>query len=355
MKGIAAEQVASLMAQGTPDAADELQRLAETADTKDLRKEARRALFRLSQRGVNPTEAVTVQRSSPPVAWKEDGVPALRAFASAFDGAGNRLLFYALFDPDGGRPTLADARISDETGVEEFHASRVSHKELAGWQERFRPLLDSGLAIAEIEADYGCWLLHEARAINTALGSRTPSGFPEYARRIGEPRELYARAAVYSEIDPDALRADLTIPRDPGDFFKLPWFEPWFLDAIDILPYLDRWKQEETSVVIVTDHAKHEMRERVVTDVAESLLAPPARARYVRRLEESADVLRRSGKAEDAKIALVHALALAEDRPVSEVPFARALVVRSFSATLELFLQSEKELQPFAAEGEPTS
>jgi hypothetical protein len=59
-------------------------------------------------------------------------------------------------------------------------------------------------------------------------------------------------------------------------------------------------------------------------------------------LEETADVLRRRDETETAQMALYHALQLAEDKPASEVQFARFLVDRSWGAAYYI-LSEERE------------
>src|SRR5207244_9374746 len=93
------ERIAALLAEGTPEAAWALQEIAETTMDKAARKEARRALYRLRLAGILPPE-----RTAEPVRdeARTEERETLQAWASAFDGAGNRLLFLALPDPHGG-------------------------------------------------------------------------------------------------------------------------------------------------------------------------------------------------------------------------------------------------------------
>jgi len=325
------KDVAALLAEATPEAASQLQELAESAPDKETRKVARRALYRLSLAGVRPPERAPAPKTAEPTPSDT-----LRAYASAYDGAGNRLVFCVVPDPDGGWPTLLQTLINDEEGTKDFSARRMSRREVAERVDRFEQQLENGLAFAEIEGDYGRWLLHEARLLNLRLGQLSPPGFLEWMERVGEPRGSYETPPVFAALNPEEVRADPSVPHDPAAFFALPWFEPWFLAARDVYEWLDAWEKSEASVLAVPESAKAERRERIVTEAVNKLLTPEARERYTHRLEESADILRRRDKMEAARIALYHALALADNKPVADVPFARALVRRTIEAAAQM-------------------
>jgi hypothetical protein len=332
-------QVAALLKEATPEAAAKLQEIANTTTSKETRKAARRALYRLGLSGIAPPEHA--QRAAAEET-RTQAADTLRAFATAFDGAGNRLLLFALADPDGGSPTLMQALFNDEAGIETFDAVKQPRRELAERIERLEQRLEQDVAFAEIEGDYGRWLLQRARDINHRLSRPTPPGFLEGAHRIGAPQGDYTTPPVLAAIPPETVRGDLSIPHDPAALFALPWFEPWYFATRDVMRWLEAWEQAEQSVIALTDSAKAERRERILTEAVDSLMTPEVRARYVTRLEESADVLRRRGKEEAARIALYQTLTLADNSPVAEAPFARALVQRTIEAALEV-VHAERE------------
>lgn len=334
-----AERIAALLAEATPDAAAALHDIAETTADKETRKSARRALYRLSQAGIVPPE---VERRVVAEPVRPHATESLRAYASAFDGAGNRLLFLVLPDPDGGSPTLLHILINDELGLKDLEVVRMSRRDLAAQIERFEGQLDSGLALAEIEADYGRWLLEQARQINVRLGEPTPPGFLALLPRIGAPDEADAEAPIYGQALAEEVRADPSLSRDPEALFALRWFEPWFFDVRDVVPWLESWEQAEQSLVVQPDAVKEERRQRVVTEAVQALMTPEMRARYVARLEGSADALWRRDRQEAARQALYHALSLADNGPVDHVPFARAIVQRTIEAAMDMVRAEEK-------------
>lgn len=332
MTELQTERVTALSTSATPEAATKLQELAETAEDKATRKAAKRALYQLSQKGIRPmpreTQAV--------VAVREPKTDAVRCFASAFDGAGNRLLFFLVPDADGGSPSLLQVLMSDSEGVRDLGWQRLSRKEVADYLAQFEQKIEEGLALAEIEVDYGRWIVAQAREINRRHHRMTPAGFLDWLPKIAEPRAEYPASPVYAHITAADVRADTWVPHDPADFFKLAWFEPWFLAVEDAFPWWVRVDSSGSEKIELPENVKREQREKVFVEAIQALLPPEIRADYVRRLEESADILRRRGEMTAAKQTLYQALELAEDKPVSDSAFARTLVERTMQAAAEM-------------------
>lgn len=328
-----------LFKQATPQSAAQLRDIAETAPDKELRKAAKRALYLLSQKHILPLPRETHSEVS--VSTPEQPDP-LRAFASAYDGAGNRLLIFLVPQPDGGSPLLTNILINDEVGVRDYGGKRVPRREVATQLAAMEQGMERGLAIAEVDPDYGRFLLAEARSIHQQQGTMTPKGFLELLPLVGPPRQEYEQPAIYDAFTPEEILGDQSFPHSPEKLFEATWLEPWFLDVDDVTPWLYRYMQAMESPIELPESAKAERKEKSLTEATEALLTPRVRGLYIRRLEETADVLRRRNETETARMALYHAQQLAEDRPVSEVPFARVLVERSWGAAFYM-LQEEAE------------
>jgi hypothetical protein len=342
--------IETLHKEATEEAAGKLRDIAETATDKEVAKAAKRALYLLSQKHVLPpdrapqaTAAIENQKS------KIENTDALRAFASAYDGAGNRLLIFLVPQPDGGYPLLTNVLINDEAGVKDYGGRRTPRrdvdKEIAGMESG----LERGLAIAEIEGDYGRHLLAEAHAIHLEQKTRTPSGFLELLAQVGPPRGKYDYAPVYDVFPPETVRDDQTISHDPVKLFERTWFEPWFFAVEEVWPSLYQLIQTMNSPIEMPESAKTERKEQVLGEAVNTLMSSGVRAHYVRRLEESADILRRREETETARMALYHALQLAEDKPAADVSFARVLVERSWGAAYHI-LSEERERTKAAQE-----
>lgn len=325
--------IADLLQQATPEAATRLQDIAETEPDRERRKAAKRALYLLSQKHILP-----LGRSGPaaPALMQRVHSDALRAFASAFDGAGNRLLIFLIPQPDGGNPLLSHILINDARGIRDYGSQRVPRRQVDARISDMERGMERGLAIAEIEPDYGRFLLAEARAIHQRDGTMTPAGFLDLLPLIGTPQQEYERPAVYTRLSLEEVLSDPAVPHDPERLFATVWFENWFLDVNEVIPWLYRYVQALNSPIELPESAAAERRARSLAEATEGLLPAPVRHLYARRLEETADILQRRAEQTVARMALYHAGQLAEDKPVSEVPFARFLVERSWAVAYHL-------------------
>jgi hypothetical protein len=233
--------------------------------------------------------------------------------------------------------------LNDLEGVVEYAAERMSRAAVTERLQKYEVALSDGLAFAEIDSDYGRWLLEQARAIHQQQRRPTPRGFLDWAERIGPPRRLYARPVVYAHLEPETIRGDLALSRSPLAFFAQIWFEPWFFAVEEVLPWLRQLQAQEQSVLEVPEAVKAERRERVFIEALKTLMTPELRRHYIFRLEESAEILRRRGEETAAKQALYQALELAEEKPIEKSEFARALLERTILAALELIREAQEE------------
>ena len=226
----------ALLAQGTPAAAARLDDIARSTDDKEVRKAARRALFKLSQRGILPPVAELAQKPAGEAARVEN----MRAWASAYDGAGNRLFILVLAGEDGGAATVAQLLGNDELGLRNLTLERRRRRELMPLLERLEGRIDEGLAVAEIEADYARWLLDRFREVNVRRSTTSPDGFLDLLPRIGAASGSYDVPPVYAALEAEDSTGYADAPPDPDEFFKLVWFDPWFFAVEDVIPWLDR-------------------------------------------------------------------------------------------------------------------
>lgn len=327
------ETIEQLARDASPASVERLQDIERAATDRETRKAARRALYRMSQSGVAIGPASS--RHNPATLAAVPPEDTLRAFVSACDGAGNQLLLYLVPGPDGGSPTLVQILTNDLEGVKEINTLKIRHREVKDRIERFSAQLDTGLAIAEVEPNYGRWLLAKSRSLNASLSRRSPKGVLEWLPKIGETQEEYSSPA-FSRVTAAEIVDDAAIPHDPKELFALPWFEPWFFAAEDTMPWLPEWEQLTADAgENPSDDIQKRMQE-IVADAANGLMANDMREIYIHRLEQTADVLWRRGKVAEAKQALWQSISLNTEAEAASIPFAREISFRTLGAALEM-------------------
>ena len=318
-------QIDALLKAATPEAANALQEIADGADSKDAKKAAKRALYLLGQKGIAPsvapkTELVTAPKS----AFQEDA----RYMISSIDGAGNQMLWFILPDSDGGNPTLISVLVNDEEGVRDFLAARMSRREIEGRIADFTAT--DGATLADMDGDYVRGLVAQAREINRSQLKPTPAGFLELLPRIGDPQKRYDAPPLDGFPTAEAVLAEESYPRDAAALFAKPIFETWFLDMGEVLPHLAQYmigmaqKSDDPNETLF-------LRESLVQNLTETVMAELNRDRYAHRLELSAALLWKNGDETTAKQALFHVQKLRNDY-ADPSGFAFALVQRTMDA-----------------------
>lgn len=329
------EQIQRCLADATPNSAAQLADLARSTPEKETRKAARRALYLLGQRGVFPPPDArrTVQPEPRPAR-----TDTMRAWASAYDGAGNRLFLLILQGADGGAATVVQLLANDELGIRDVSVERKREREITPLLERLESWIDDGLAIAEIEPDTARRLIDRFRRINYDRNTTTPAGFLDLLPRIGRPTLTEDESPLNDPPADDDVSESAEVGREPEDFFKLTWFEPWFFAVEDVIPWLERWIKGENSSIVTLAKTRQDIKRAVAQEAATTLVTDRVRRLYIRRLEESADVLRRRGRLQEARLALFHARALEEGAhlPAGDIPFAEALAARTLEAAAEM-------------------
>jgi hypothetical protein len=321
--------------------ANELQEIERTTDQREIRKAARKALYNLSLAGILPT------RLPPLSTAKQSGGDELRAFASAFDGAGNRLLLFLIPDSDGGASTLLQITTNDLEGVSDCQSIKIRRRDVADRISRIKAQVDTGLAVAEIEPDYGRILLARSRSLTASISKRSPSALLAWIPKIGEPgqeSETDSLPPIYAHVSADVVSQDPTVETDPIDFFKLTWIDPWFYAAEETIPWLTRWetawtqRDPEEELNVGPDTPLY----MIASEAAPVLMTDKMRKLYIVRLEETADVLWRCGKEAEAKQAVYHAAALKTDADAAYIPFAHTLALRTIGAAFEMVLANRE-------------
>ena len=292
-----------------------------TADgvDREVRRAARRALYRLAQRGVAPPAA-----PAPRAVVERRVERATRAWLSGIDGSGSRAV-WILFEDGWGGASLCSLIANDTVGVMDVAGGPTSRKRLEHELAALRA--SQKLPWIEVEPERAVALVGEALALHRALGTLPPARFAPWAPRF---------AAAGAPPSP-AVAGDPALAERAPELLELPELAGWFLDpeavqadAVDLLGARE-------SRLVVPDQVKAEREEAIVARVVERELTPEARRRWARRLAEMAFVLGRAGRPEPGAIAGAAAAVLGDEtRLVRHDPFARALARRGLEVAGEV-------------------
>ena len=315
------------------EAAPLLRALADRAPTKDLRKVAKVAIYRLEQAGVAVPPAPTTAR--PVVARPSEH--AVRAWLSGIDGSGSRAVWILFEGGLGGGLSLCSMILNDESGILEVAGGPITRKrlerELGSLREHQKlPWVDSDPARASR-------LVAEALDLHRRLGTEPPPAFARW-------RRLFPLPAADAPEDPPPMAladADALLLDRSAELADLSELGGWFVEPALVQEDALALLQARESRLVVSDHIKAEREAAIVDAVIDRLFTYEARRRWAKRLAEMALIFRATGRHEPEKIAVVAAAALSEaGRAARNIPLVRALVLRGLDMASEVALGRAK-------------
>jgi hypothetical protein len=294
--------------------------LAENAADRGVRRAAKRALYRLAQRGVAPAPA-------PPTApVVRRGTPhAVRAWLSGIDGSGSRAA-WILFEGAYGGGALCSLILNDVVGIAEVAGGDITKRRLEAELASLRAA--QKLPWVETEPPRVMGLVAEALALHRERGTAPPAGFGRW-----QP--------FFAEIAPAGLpplpAADSTLADRAGELLGLPEIAGWFLDPESVQSDALEVQEARESRLVVSDQIKAERQEAILARVIEREFTPEARRRWSRRFAEMAWIFGATDRSEHAALAAAAAAVFDEDpTALARHPLARALAQRALELAGEV-------------------
>jgi hypothetical protein len=305
----------------TPDAAAALFAM-EMGASGMLRREIRRALFRLRQRGIEIPTAASPQATAQP----SSGNSELSALISPLDADGARIVWLLKARSGGGLRRIW-ALVSESKGLvaatvesvtrKEFRAQRADVERRAG-----TPLFDADGSLAD-------FILCEAYR-------RTPE---ERRGRVGNfltiRAELVASSPPANHRHPiyDEMAAQL-VADPPAELMEEPDVGGFQLPAATIKPYVEEVANLNQSVIVLSRMQQEERVGLVVERALGDLLSGELGYRVRRHLEDTAYILARSGKTIAAGWTAAAAARLRDGAELRRIPFFQAFMRAQLGAQL---------------------
>lgn len=280
---------------------------------KAVAKEGKRAAHSLRTRGcvVELPKAAPAPAAAPPVDDEK------AAWMSMPDGFGERILFLAM--PARGGVDVAEVVVSDEFGVMAARLAQLGRKEFRKFVQslprtgRFlmagapRPYVRALVSAALQQNDRaGRPVPHEFNAVSFALGPAAPRT-PSPGRTLPPPDDVDAIAAQSRAL------------------VELEEFKGWLPAEAALRTLAVRLDEIAASSLYLDEAQREASREAALADAVQGYWSAARRTQAAERLFDAAWLLRETGFAEPARLALGAAAALDSDRPLEAVTFCRAL------------------------------
>ncbi|MEW6546857.1 MAG: hypothetical protein AB1446_08080 [Bacillota bacterium] len=322
--------VGALAAEKTPESAQRL-RLVEEAGPPALRKEARRALYRLRAAGVEiPPPKPALAATGP-----------TRALISWVDRDGYKMVVCLVDRPSGGA-RFTRVLLGDE-GIVQAELTEMSPGQL---KRVMRDLAGPELRMVECPVPYAQRAVAEAasRGMPDDPGER---GVAEaVVRTVGRPAEEVPHPA-YGVLDPLAIKWDPDLLPSTPRLLETEEIGSWVLPPDRVARWVERHEEMASSPLIVDPATARARYRQLLGEAVRELFPPESLSSWRRRLEDMAYYFYRRKEERNARLALAAALALgagqdkAADGPgpgeaasaeIDSHPFLLALVEKSLQA-----------------------
>lgn len=298
------------------------------------RREIRRALFKLRQRGIAAPQAELPAQSTGP-ATSADSETALSALLSPADADGARVVWIMKARPGAGLKRLWGL-VSERDGLFGITLSALTRKEL----RHERADLERRAGVALIEADW-----RVADFILSDAWRRTPES------HRGEVRDFFAlRTELIAQSPPIDLKHPIydeftaNLAKEPAaDLMKEPEVAAWTIAPAAVKAYADEVASLRNSVIVLS---RMQQEERVVTVVERAiaeLLGGEIGIRLRRHLEDTAYYFARTRRRDQAASAAAAAARLRDGADLKRVAFFQAFMRAQLGAIIAEEEQHQRE------------
>jgi len=310
----------------SPEAAQMLSRM-EAGSSGPLRREIRRALFRLRQHGIE------VQPAAPLAPARVAEAPSgLSALLSTSDADGARIVWLMKARSSGGLRRLWGL-VSNREGLLGATLEAVTRKEFRA--DRAEVERRAGTRLIEADWRLADFLMTEAYR-RTPLERRARVGnFLTLRSELLEapPPEQYEHPA-YVELAA-ALEAE-----PPAELMREPEIGAYQLAPEQVKPYVDEIAGLQQSVLVLSRPQQEERVRTIIERALDTLLTGETGERLRRHLEDTAYVLAHSGKNTEAGWAAAAAARLQRGADLKRAPFFEAFMRAQVGA---IFAEQQEE------------
>jgi hypothetical protein len=321
----------ALGAIATPEAAASLAEM-EHAAAGAARREVRRALFRLRQRGIEPpaTDSDRERQATPAPA-----APGLTALFSPVDADGARVI-WLLKERRGGGVARLWGLVSDAEGLINVALNELSRRELRA--ERIAMERRAGVKLVEGEARLADYVLCDAfRRTPPNRRAHVGNFLTLRMELIGSPPPTEMEHPIYAEM------ASALDSEPSPELLKQPEIAALALPAEEIKPYVDEIKSIRESVLVLNPMQQEDRVNGVVARAVGEILTGERAATIRRRLEDIAYYMERSGRREAAGWAAAAAARIRDRADLGHVPFFQALIRAQLGAVIAEQQEHERE------------
>ncbi len=298
-----------------------------TATDKDVKKEIKRALFKLSQKGIAVPQAPPAEKKPAPLFEPEYQI---EAYMSAVDGGGGRLVWIAKPQPKRGLQVI-QAMLHDRDGLLRFAGVQMKRKELRAMADEIKR--QHGVSMIAVPWEFADRIVYEGYEKAKARVQSGPSDLNDFHAirsviAMGKPKA--APHPVYQKLGTEDFR-DGSWREQSRRLLEEPELRYWVIVDEWVQDCLAALHEAQSSPLVLNPLQKEERLASVVRDAVKTLCAGENGQAFKRRMEDMALYFAETGRMDQAKVSLAVAQQVgAGDPGPLDVAFLTGLMQKSF-------------------------
>ena len=307
-------------------AAEALLRIEKGIEDKDLKKEIRRSLFKLSQKGLTIPADKRVEEKSPTSILSRS--PEIEAYMSPVDGAGGRLVWIIKPQAGHGLQTI-QGMVNDREGLQRIGGTQIRRRELRNMAQEIKK--QHGITMISVPWEYADMMLYEGFEKAKSRGRSGLQNFHQLRSIVNTGKPKAQDHPVYQRLHSKDVRegAWRELSRRLLDEPELRF---WILDPDWAEPFLAQLQEAQSSRLVLNPMQKEERIAGIVRDAVKTLCAGETEKIMQRRLEDMAFYFVDTGRAQLGRLALAVALQIKDGDPGPlDIAFLTGLVQKSFA------------------------
>jgi len=303
----------------------------ETKD-KNLKKEIRRALFKLGQKGLVISESAGTEVKPPPILKATDET---EAYMSAVDGGGGRLVWIVRPQPGKGLQ-LIQGMVNDREGLQKIGGAQIRRKELRNMSQEIKAKHD--VSMVPVATEYADRMLVEGYERAKEKGRSGLEDLHQLRALIGAGKPRQEEHPIYQRLNPTEAREGAWREQSRR-LLDEPELRYWILDGDWVQPFLTQLEEAQTTRLVLNPMQKEERMAGIVRDAVKALCDGEVGKVMQRRMEDMALYFKETNREVPARLSLAIALQIKEGDPGPlDVSFLTGLVQKSFA----FYLSQEK-------------
>ena len=302
-----------------------IREIEKLATDKDVKKELKRALFKLAQKGIATADEAGVEKK--PAVLFERTVD-IEAYMSAVDGGGGRLIWIAKAQPSHGLQVI-QAMLHDREGLLRFGGMQMKRKELRAMADEIKQ--QHGVSMIAVPWEFADQIIYDGYEKAKARGQSGLENFHDVRSLIATGKPKPVAHPIYAKLGSADLREG-PWREQSRRLLDEPELRYWVVIDDWVKEFLAQIEDARTSPLVLNQVQKEQRLAAIVRDAVTALCAGDSGKAFKQRMEDTALYFAETHRIEQAKLSLAVAQQVGEGDPGPlDISFLTGLMQKSFA------------------------